>query len=425
MEGNFLTQEEFESLFQQYHSPQTTWAMPTPYKVRLQNHDHILLASRGLSPGQSLRNFLTLPSSLDWRRDLVSLSILHFVIITYVNYRQYKVLQRAERPKTLQNVITHETNNAVTAHQGAEIKFYCWSGVYELIVTLLLVYCEILPKVWVIVTKFLWTDLGRSIEIAYNREFGYTLYCPLFYVVCALLWTTIHLPVTYVESCIIGESHTSTKLTPTKWITKVAKDQMWSFFKVFFLIITQEQSRLDFSFDSTYSAAFNTMCLAGVFYLVYELAILPFMPAKWLQLYPLRAGKTRTALETLVRDSGLALGDVYTLPNSKRNANDIDVVIFGPFWRRSIAIYEDVLEKCNTQDIVALTAGELRSWKQNPIVRNGVMFVVSPTHRTSRKRIHTNLRPIVLCNKRNLYLDSTLQLEGDMHLVRFQCNRIF
>lgn len=119
----------------------------------------------------------------------------------------------------------------------------------------------------------------------------------------------------------------------------------------------------------------NSLLGFGALYAVWVLVVHPLVPPENLGLTCLREGKTRTALEGRAKELDFPLGNLYT--SLSKGASEDDILIYGWPHKRNIVIPESVLEKCNTEDVVALVAAEMGSWKHNPFQQVGTQFLVS------------------------------------------------
>ena len=116
-------------------------------------------------------------------------------------------------------------------------------------------------------------------------------------------------------------------------------------------------------------------------YILYTLILQNCIPPKYFGFVPLREGRTRTAIENSARDLHFPLESegLYTCESR-------DTIITGWPWgkKRRIAIPEEVFEKCDSEEVVALVAAELGSWKQNSSVQVTSALLVS--NHPKRKR---------------------------------------
>jgi STE24 endopeptidase len=90
---------------------------------------------------------------------------------------------------------------------------------------------------------------------------------------------------------------------------------------------------------------------------VYPIAILPLFN----KLEPLKPGELKTAVEALAEKLKFPLKKLYVIDGSKRSAHS-NAYFFGLPWAKHIVIYDTLIDKSDTQEVVAVLAHELGHW---------------------------------------------------------------
>ena len=127
--------------------------------------------------------------------------------------------------------------------------------------------------------------------------------------------------------------------------------------------------------EAVYRDVFNTLCRMWLLWIAYITFLQPFLTARLSGFDPLKAGKIRSEIESLAKDLKFPLGSIYIC---RRSQAQTDALVFGPSWSRNITILDSMLERCNSEDIVALVACEIGSWKHNPVQQAITTTIVSP-----------------------------------------------
>lgn len=154
----------------------------------------------------------------------------------------------------------------------------------------------------------------------------------------------------------------------------IAEGHFSIFWKVWLLIYFEEGDMLQDEYRKG-GEIWNSILSFGALYAVWILIVHPLVPPGYLNLTSLRSGKTRGALEGLAKDYEFPLGEIYTSLSS--GSSEEDISISGWPRRRNIVIPESVLEKCSTEEVVALVAAEMGNLKHNPFQQVGMKFLVS------------------------------------------------
>jgi Zn-dependent protease with chaperone function len=90
---------------------------------------------------------------------------------------------------------------------------------------------------------------------------------------------------------------------------------------------------------------------------IYPITILPLFN----KLSPLEPGDLKTGVEALAERLKFPLHELYVIDGSKRSAHS-NAYFFGMPWKKHIVIYDTLIEKSETQEVVAVLAHELGHW---------------------------------------------------------------
>lgn len=90
---------------------------------------------------------------------------------------------------------------------------------------------------------------------------------------------------------------------------------------------------------------------------VYPIAILPLFN----KLSPLEPGQLKDGVEGLAKRLNFPLSELYVIDGSKRSAHS-NAYFFGLPWKKHIVIYDTLIEKSESEEVVAVLAHELGHW---------------------------------------------------------------
>lgn len=90
---------------------------------------------------------------------------------------------------------------------------------------------------------------------------------------------------------------------------------------------------------------------------IYPIFILPLFN----KLSPLEPGNLKTGVEALAKRLNFPLKELYVIDGSKRSAHS-NAYFYGLPWKKHIVIYDTLIEKSETEEVVAVLAHELGHW---------------------------------------------------------------
>lgn len=90
---------------------------------------------------------------------------------------------------------------------------------------------------------------------------------------------------------------------------------------------------------------------------IYPILILPLFN----KLSPLQEGPLKTGVEELAKRLEFPLKELYVIDGSKRSAHS-NAYFYGLPWKKHIVIYDTLIEKSETEEVVAVLSHELGHW---------------------------------------------------------------
>lgn len=237
------------------------------------------------------------------------------------------------------------------AYGRAKAKFGFISGLYTQVQSYSIIYFDILPRLWAVTGVWL-SEYGHK---DYQGEIIHTL---IFFFTFNIINTILDLPVSWYSTFVLEEAYGFNKQTPTLFITDMLKQQalMVAFGAPLlsgFLAIIQKTGNSFFYYLWLFSVGVQVFAIT-----IYPIAILPLFN----KLTPLQEGALKSQTEALAKRLGFPLSDLYVIDGSKRSAHS-NAYFYGLPWKKHIVIYDTLIEKSETEEVVAVLGHELGHWK--------------------------------------------------------------
>ena len=212
------------------------------------------------------------------------------------------------------------------------------------------IYYDILPKLWGLTG--LW--LTRYAPAQYSGEIIHTL---IFFFTFNIITTLLNSPISYYSTFVLEEKFGFNKQTVKLWLTDLLKGQ--ALMVVFgapllsgFLAIVQKTGNSFFYYLWMFGVGVQVFAIT-----IYPIAILPLFN----KLSPLKEGPLKTGVEGLAKRLQFPLKELYVIDGSKRSAHS-NAYFYGLPWKKHIVIYDTLIEKSETEEVVAVLSHELGHW---------------------------------------------------------------
>ncbi|EFE32169.1 uncharacterized protein ARB_01060 [Trichophyton benhamiae CBS 112371] len=285
-----------------------------------------------------------------WKKIIVGFSLGQYLLEGFLSLRQYKVLQATKVPKVLEGEVSQEVFDKSQAYGRAKAKFGFVSGLYSQIQNLAFIYGDVLPKIWG-ATGLL---LAKYAPEGFRGEITHTL---LFVFVFNIITTILSLPTSYYSTFVLEEKFGFNKQTVKLWVMDMLKGQMLTV-----ILGTPIISAILKIVQTTGNSFFYYLWMFGIFVqlfaiTIYPIAILPLFN----KLSPLEPGVLKTSVENLAKQLKFPLSELNVIDGSKRSAHS-NAYFFGLPWKKHIVIYDTLIEKSETEEVVAVLSHELGHW---------------------------------------------------------------
>ncbi|OBT83850.1 STE24 endopeptidase [Pseudogymnoascus sp. 03VT05] len=313
---------------------------------------------------QRLAHFLDRPL-FPWKKLIVGFSLAQYLFESYLSLRQYQVLKNTRPPKVLANEVSQEVFDKSQAYGRAKAQFSFVSSLYGQIQNTAFIYYDILPKLWTLTGSWL-------IQFAPTRFSGEISHSIVFVLTFIIIQQVLSLPTSIYSTFVLEEKFGFNKQTPKVFVTDILKSQMLAFILAppilaGFLKIVQKTGNQFFYYLWLFGAALQVFMIT-----VYPITILPLFN----KLSPLDPGALKTGVEGLAARLNFPLKELYVIDGSKRSAHS-NAYFFGLPWKKHIVIYDTLIEKSETEEVVAVLAHELGHWSLGHTTR---LFAISQVH---------------------------------------------
>jgi len=224
----------------------------------------------------------------------------------------------------------------------------------------------VLPKLWS------WTGslLLRFAPPRFSGEISHSIVFVLSFIVIQQI---LSLPASVYHTFILEEKFGFNKQTPKLFVTDMIKSNLLAFvlappILAGFLAIIKKTGSQFFYYLWLFGAGLQIFMIT-----VYPIAILPLFN----KLSPLEEGKLKSGVEALAQKLHFPLHELYVIDGSRRSAHS-NAYFFGLPWKKHIVIYDTLIEKSETEEVVAVLAHELGHWSLGHTTR---LFGISQVRR--------------------------------------------
>ncbi|KJZ75004.1 hypothetical protein HIM_05490 [Hirsutella minnesotensis 3608] len=313
---------------------------------------------------QRLSLFLDRPL-FPWKKLILGFSIGHYLFESFLTLRQYQVLQRTKPPAVLAKEISQETFDKSQAYGRAKARFEIASGLWAQIQNFAFVQLDVLPALWSLTGAWLlrWAPARFSGEISHSIVFVMA-----FIVIQQLL----NLPTRIYNTFVLEERFGFNKQTPALFVTDMIKTNLLTAvimppILAGFLKIIQKTGNQFVFYLWVFAAGLQLFTTTA-----YPIFIQPIFN----KLSPLDEGELKKKVEQLAASHKFPLQELFVIDGSKRSAHS-NAYFYGLPWKKHIVIYDTLIEKTETSEIIAILAHELGHWKLGHTTR---LFGIAQVH---------------------------------------------
>ena len=299
-----------------------------------------------------------------WFFIIISLVIFNYLfsnLLDYINHRNWK----DEIPNELKDFYDKEKYKKAKNYALSKNKISLFSSS----LSFLLVISLIVFNGYGIIDQFVSSSISRffaSLQISSNF-----IQSGVFFFILFILNSIISIPFSYYNTFVIEEKFGFNKTTKLTFFIDIIKSTLLSFFIggiLLFLALYLYENLNDGFWLWLWIGLSLLMILINMFYAD---LIVPIFN----KLTPLDDGELRNKIEKYSKDVGYLLKNIYVIDGSKRSTK-ANAFFSGLGPRKTIALYDTLIEKHSENELVAVLAHEVGHFKKKHIFSGLIMSII-------------------------------------------------
>ena len=299
-----------------------------------------------------------------WFFIIISLVIFNYLfsnLLDYINHRNWK----DEIPNELKDFYDKEKYKKAKNYALSKNKISLFSSSlsFSLVISL------IVFNGYGIIDQFVSFNLSKSFEsLQISSNF---IQSGVFFLILFILNSIISIPFSYYKTFVIEEKFGFNKTTKLTFFIDIIKSTLLSFFIggiLLFLAIYLYENLNDGFWLWLWIGLSLLMILINMFYAD---LIVPIFN----KLTPLDDGELRNKIEKYSNDVGYLLKNIYVIDGSKRSTK-ANAFFSGLGPRKTIALYDTLIEKHTENELVAVLAHEVGHFKKKHIFSGLIMSII-------------------------------------------------
>ena len=299
-----------------------------------------------------------------WFFIIISLVIFNYLfsnILDYMNHRNWK----DEIPNELKDFYDKEKYKKAKNYALSKNKISLFSSS----LSFLLVISLIVFNGYGIIDQFVSFNLTKSFDsLQISSNF---IQSGVFFLTLFILNSIISIPFSYYNTFVIEEKFGFNKTTKLTFFIDIIKSTLLSFFIggiLLFLALYLYENLNDGFWLWLWIGLSLLMILINMFYAD---LIVPIFN----KLTPLDDGELRKKIEKYSKDVGYLLKNIYVIDGSKRSTK-ANAFFSGLGPRKTIALYDTLIEKHTENELVAVLAHEVGHFKKKHIFSGLIMSII-------------------------------------------------
>ena len=299
-----------------------------------------------------------------WFFIIISLVIFNYLfsnLLDYMNHRNWK----DEIPNELKDFYDKEKYKKAKNYALSKNKISLFSSSLSFLLLILL----IVFNGYGIIDQFVSSNLSKSFEsLQISSNF---IQSGVFFLILFILNSIISIPFSYYNTFVIEEKFGFNKTTKLTFFIDIIKSTLLSFFIggiLLFLALYLYENLNDGFWLWLWIGLSLLMILINMFYAD---LIVPIFN----KLTPLDDGELRNKIEKYSKDVGYLLKNIYVIDGSKRSTK-ANAFFSGLGPRKTIALYDTLIEKHSENELVAVLAHEVGHFKKKHIFSGLIMSII-------------------------------------------------
>ena len=299
-----------------------------------------------------------------WFFIIVSLVVFNYLftnILDYVNHRNWK----DEIPNELKDFYNKEKYKTAKDYALSKNKI----GLFSSSISFLFIMSLLLFNGYGFIDQLVSSDILKSfLPFDINSSFAQS---GLFFFILFILNSIISIPFSYYNTFIIEEKFGFNKTTKSTFFLDILKSSLLSIFiggALLFLALYLYNNLNDGFWLWLWIGLSFLMIFINMFYA--DLIVPIFNKLK-----PLDDGELRQKIEKYSKEVGYLLKNIYVIDGSKRSTK-ANAFFSGLGPRKTIALYDTLIEKHTEDELVAVLAHEVGHFKKKHIFSGLIMSII-------------------------------------------------
>ena len=299
-----------------------------------------------------------------WFFIIISLVIFNYLfsnLLDYMNHRNWK----DEIPNELKDFYDKEKYKKAKNYALSKNKISLFSSSLSFLLVISLIFFN----GYGIIDQFVSFNLSKSFEsLQISSNF---IQSGVFFLILFILNSIISIPFSYYNTFVIEEKFGFNKTTKLTFFIDIIKSTLLSFFIggiLLFLALYLYENLNDGFWLWLWIGLSLLMILINLFYAD---LIVPIFN----KLTPLDDGELRNKIEKYSNDVGYLLKNIYVIDGSKRSTK-ANAFFSGLGPRKTIALYDTLIEKHTENELVAVLAHEVGHFKKKHIFSGLIMSII-------------------------------------------------
>jgi STE24 endopeptidase len=299
-----------------------------------------------------------------WFFIIVSLVVFNYLfsnILDYVNHRNWK----DEIPNELKDFYNEEKYKIAKNYALSKNKI----GLFSSSISFLFIMSLLLFNGYGFIDKLVSSDILKSfLPFNLNSSFAQS---GSFFLILFILNSIISIPFSYYNTFIIEEKFGFNKTTKSTFFLDILKSSLLSIFiggALLFLALYLHDNLNDGFWLWLWIGLSFLMIFINMFYA--DLIVPIFNKLK-----PLDDGELRQKIEKYSKEVGYLLKNIYVIDGSKRSTK-ANAFFSGLGPRKTIALYDTLIEKHTEDELVAVLAHEVGHFKKKHIFSGLIMSII-------------------------------------------------
>jgi len=283
--------------------------------------------------------------------------VVVFLLETYLDYRQYKLLQVQVVPSVLSDAISLEKFEKSQAYGRAKMKFGFVSSLFDFIQNLVIFHFDLLPQLWNY-SGILLSHFGYSTENHIYHAFAFCILGGFYNLL-------VSIPFSIYRDFVLEERFGFNKKTWKIFVTDQLKTIALGII-IGFPVLAAIIRLVEFGGEFFWIYLFLfTLTMTLILTTIYPVVIAPLFN----KYKDLDDGELKTAIYELAKKQSFPLTKLFVVDGSIRS-NHSNAYFYGFFKNKRIVLYDTLLQHVDTEGVVATLAHELGHWKKGHTIKN-------------------------------------------------------